>query len=463
MSLTKAKTRVIVVDDDTDMLELIGDFLRSKGRHSIGFSDPAEAFDHLKSLKDSNDLLSIDCIVSDIQMPRLTGNELLLKLKRHGIDIPLLFATAFGSVESAIECMRQGAFDYIVKPFRLGDLEVKIEKATSLRQAHRENIELRKAISEGTQFAGLIGRSPPMKALFAKIEQIAPTHAPVLILGEAGTGKELVARAIHSLSTRRDGPFVSFNCALMPSLGTEEALLGAEVSPRNSQKIIGALDSAASGTLFLEDICDLNLDLQAKLLQRLLATDPLAENNSESTPTAARLICSSHKDLARGITEGWFRRELFYRINVIPLQTPTLRERREDIGPLADHFLRRACLLNHFEVKRLDSSARQLLSRQSWPGNVRQLQNLMERLAVLLPEDRITAEELEELTSPGITPTNNESWFAKLMSLAELEKEYIQFVLKQTQGRKEEAARILGINRRTLYRKERDYDLISPK
>lgn len=451
----------IIIDDDSYMLELIADFLSAKGIQTICFADPTQALAWFTEHKDSEELLATEFIISDVQMPTMDGHDLLAKLNGLDVHVPLIFATAFGSVDSALQAMRQGAFDYIVKPFKLKDLDVTIARARKLRAALRENVLLRRTLSEGGHFAGLVGRSEPMRKLFQLIERIAPSHSHVFIQGESGTGKERVAKAIHTRGLNPQEPFITVDCRSIPRSMVEQELFGqVETQKMNARKVgAGFLHAVAGGTLFLAEVGELSQTVQAKLLRAIETRQFRPLGGNHDLPFEGRVIASSHRSLSLGETEGFFREDLFLCLNVVSITVPPLRERREDIPLLATMFLKNACASNNFEIKRLDASAKHFLCRQRWNGNVRQLLSLMERIALLLPESRVGAEDLERLTSPGDGETTD-GWYSKLMTLAELEKEYIQYVLKQTHDRKEETAKILGINRRTLYRKEREYDLI---
>jgi DNA-binding NtrC family response regulator len=458
---TIAKPLSVVIDDDSYMLELISDFLAAKDIQTICFNDPTKALTWFTEHKDSDELLATEFIISDVHMPSLDGHDLLAKLNALEVNVPLIFATAFGSVDSALQAMRQGAFDYIVKPFKLKDLDVTISRARKLRAALRENDLLRRTLSQGGHFAGLVGRSEPMRNLFQLIERIAPSRAHVFIQGEGGTGKERVARAIHARGLHSQEPFVTVDCHSIPRSMIEQELFGpAEANTAASRKSgPGLLETVGKGTILISEVGELSQAVQTKLLRAIESRTFRSYGSNRELPFEGRVIASSHRNLVLGETEGSFREDLFLCLNVVTIKVPPLRDRREDIPMLANLFLKNACAANNFEIKRLDASANHFLCRQRWNGNVRQLQNFMERIAVLLPEARVGATDLERLTSPGDTQTT-EGWYSKLMTLSELEKEYIQYVLQQTHDRKEETARILGINRRTLYRKEREYDLI---
>lgn len=457
----KPRPAVVIIDDDLDLLDLLSDFLSAKELQPLKFCDPLEALAWFREKNERRELDDVECIISDVQMPGLSGNELLATLTKHSIAIPIIFATAFGTVESALKSIRQGAFDYIVKPFKLSDLDLTLGRARKLRALQRDNENLRRTLAQGGEFSGIIGRSPQMLRLFDEIQRVAPTSASVLITGESGTGKERVARAIHSRGASPKEPFVAVNCSAIPENLLESELFGHVKGAFTGahQNKPGLMASAGHGTFFLDEVGDMSLPLQAKLLRVIQERRFRPVGGHEDQPFTARLIAASHRNLASGIAEGWFREDLYYRLHVVPIHVPPLRERREDIPELASVFLSKACVLNHFEPKRLDASAKQYLCRQRWRGNVRQLQNLMERVAIVLPETRISSEDLDRLMSPG-DHTTTEGWFAKLLTLEELEKEYIQFILRQTHDRKEEAATLLGINRRTLYRKEREYGLV---
>ncbi len=455
--MIQMKNRVVVIDDDAEMLSLVQEFVSSQGYEVDSFSRASHALEWLRQ-KPEEYFAQLSFVITDMRMPELTGIGFIKQFQQVRRDIPIILATAFGSIETAIEAMREGAFDYVTKPFQLKELAVCFSRARDVRNLQAENQTLRAQVQQDWSVAGIIGKSRSMKSLFALLGRVAPTSAHVLITGESGTGKELVARAIHNLSPRKEQRFQAINCSAIPETLLESELFGfskgAFTGANQSKK--GLLADADKGTFFLDEIGDLSLPLQAKLLRFLQDKEirPVGSNIAEKVDV--RIVAATHKDLSQGIVEGWFREDLFYRLNVIPVNLPPLRDRLDDIQILTASFISRIAANHGIPKKRLSPAALKRLMSYSWPGNVRQLENTIERALVLAQGEQIQPEDLLDFEDAPQKDFDVELAFGQLMPLKQLTSLYIDYVLKRTSGKKEEAARILGISRRTLYRRGHD-------
>lgn len=447
---------VVVIDDEPEMRSLLRDYLEREG---CKVSEYPSATAALKALAGPTPMPA-DLVITDIKMPGMTGLEFIDRVKAEHPRLPVVLITAFGSLESAIAATRKGAFDYIVKPFQLTEIRATVERVARFTHLNRENAALREHIRINHNSHGIIGKSPEMQKIFDLIRRVSQATANVLIVGESGTGKERVARALHDLSPRASKPFIAINCTAIP-----EALMESELFGHAKGSFTGAIQSkkglfeeANSGTVFLDEVGDMSLALQSKLLRVIQERKIRAVGESRDRDIDIRLIAATHKDLKLAIRQGSFREDLFYRLNVIPITIPPLRERREDIPLLAEHFLQKYCAINGVGLKTLSSAAMTRLMDCDWPGNVRELENVIERAVVLCGEASIQDSDL-----PNPERLELQDFFSSAKSsyptLEELEKKYIQFVLEETAGRKEKASQVLGINRRTLYRKEREYRL----
>jgi DNA-binding NtrC family response regulator len=442
---------VLVVDDDSAMRELVVSLLEDEGVHALAAGTADEALERLADF-------DTDVVLSDIRMPGRSGVELLGEIRELRPETPVVLMTAFGSIDSAVEAMRAGAFDYITKPFKKDALLVALEKAFERRALEEENRRLRRALDQTSSFGDLIGASPAMRDIFALIRKIADGRSSVLITGESGTGKEVVARTIHFSGARAERSFVPINCTAIPEGLLESELFGhvkgaftgAHVTKR------GLFEQAGGGTLFLDEIGDMGLGLQGKLLRVLQDREVRPVGGTTSVKIDVRIIAATNRDLREEIEAGRFRRDLFYRLNVIPIEIPPLRDRPEDVPPLAE-----ACLRRHADGRplRLTAAAIERLKRGRWEGNARELENVIERAVALCERPEIDA---DDLPMPGEAAGDEEAADGSLLvrqavdrqlSLAELEDLYIDQVLEHTHGNKVQAARILGINRRTLYRR----------
>ncbi len=460
------KHHVLVIDDDAPMRSMVVDFLRSEG-HTV--SEAALATEALLRIAAKEfgsgtpaDEFNLDLVISDLSMPEMTGIEFISRFRELAPQVPIILITAFGTIETAIEAIRRGAFDYTTKPFKLSEMSVTVARALRFRDLQVENERLHNEIEHTQSFAKIIGKSPGMHEVFDLIRRVAPATANVLITGESGTGKERVARAVHDEGPRRTKRFVAINCTAIP-----EALLESELFGHAKGSFTGAVgrkrglfEEADGGTIFLDEIGDMNLALQGKLLRVIQEKKIRSVGDTLDRDVDVRIVAATHKDLKAAIKNGTFREDLYYRLSVIPITIPPLRHRKEDIPLLANHFLKKYSLANNSAVKSFSPDALARVMSLPWEGNVRELENIVERAVVLTRGSTIEAKDL-----PAAGEGDAESFFGATQSgtlptLEEIEKRYFKFVLDKTAGRKEKAAQILGVNRRTLYRKEREYGFV---
>ena len=459
------KGRVAIIDDDREMRSLLEDFLSSEGYSVVTFPVATEALEALSPngiLGPEKEEGDVDLIISDIQMPQMNGLEFTARLRTLRPEIPMILITAFGSIETAIEAMKRGAFYYVVKPFKLAEMAVNVERALEHRKLQRDNTILRKEVKRNWTLGEVIGKSSGMKEVFDLVSRVARASANVLITGESGSGKEMVARAIHQNGPRANKPFVAINCTAIPETLLESELFGhAKGSFTGAiQRKRGLLEEAEGGSLLLDEIGDMNLSLQSKLLRVIQERKVRPVGDNVTRDINVRIIAATHKDLKAAIKEGFFREDLYYRLSVIPIVIPPLRQRQEDIPLLAEHFLKKYVATNNAQVKGFTKRAMAKLMSLRWEGNVRELENVIERAVVLATQTLV-----DEADIPSPDTQNAEQFFSTNINdfptLEKLESRYIQVVLEKTAGRKDKAAQILGINRRTLYRKEREYGLSS--
>jgi len=448
-------TKVLVVDDERKMRRLLQILLERMGIDSVAAESGEEALDRFQAEK-------IDLILTDLKMPGMTGLELLARLRELDADVPVILLTAFGTVQTAVEAMKLGAFDYVLKPFDLEAVELIIRKALEMRQYRTENRYLRE-VQQAPSFESLVGGSAAMEAVYELVRRIGPTRSAVLLTGETGTGKELVARAIHGLSPRRERLFVPLNCAAIPADLLESELFGhtrGAFTGAQSDRT-GKFELADGGTLFLDEIGDMAYPLQAKLL-RVLQEGVIERIGSNKRITLdVRVLSSTHRDLSAGIRAATFREDLYYRLNVFQIQLPPLRERQEDISQLAAFFLARFCQELGKPAPALAPGTCQLLEQHAWPGNVRELQNLMERAAVLAAGPEIEP-GFFRLLLPQAAATAAEpagETLALEPAVEELERKLILRALSAADDNKAGAARLLGVSERTLWYKLKRYGL----
>lgn len=451
---------VVVIDDDPEMRSMCVDQLKMEGYQVREFADGREALAFLNGGKPEAD--QVELILTDLRMPEVDGLSLLRNFKPKHPDVPVILMTAYASIESAVEGLRKGAFDYLTKPFKLAEMSHAVERAVLFGRLRRENKTLVKEIKGKWSLNDIVGKSPALREVFDVVERVSTSASSVLITGESGTGKEVIARAIHQRSPRAEKQFVAVNCTAIPDTLMESELFGymkGSFTGANADKR-GLFEEAEGGTIFLDEIGDMDVALQAKLLRVLQERTIRPVGSTQNKAIDVRVIAATHKDLKKAIANGTFREDLYYRLAVIPIVMPPLRHRPEDIPLLAHHFLNKYSLMNGGRVHGFSPEAMQRLMGLPWPGNVRELENLIERLVVMSKTSVIQVTDI-----PAGEEKSFENFFGQnvgdLPSLEELEKRYISLVLEKTGSRKEKAAQILGINRRTLYRKEREYGFVT--
>jgi two-component system response regulator HydG len=387
------------------------------------------------------------------------GIEALDAIKQLRFGLPVVLMTAYASVETAVEAMRKGAFDYVTKPVDVEELKLTIDKALEFERLRGENALLRERIGERFNLSGIIGQSRPMRELFETLALVAPSEATVLVTGESGTGKELIANAIHESSARKDGPFVKVNCAALHENLLESELFGHERGAFTgaAEQRKGRFELAHRGTLFLDEIGDMSLPTQAKIL-RVLQEGEFERLGGTQTLTAdVRLVAATHRDLENMAEQGTFRQDLFYRLSVVPVHLPPLRERPDDLPLLAEHFLRRYAEKNRKEVRGFHPQALDLLARHTWPGNIRELENTVERAVILCPWDRITSQELPASIRGAEGSSTHSVPSPSGLSLKDAERDLILNTLAENDGNRTRTAEILGISRQTLIHRLKEY------
>ena len=440
---------VLVVDDDEEMRALIHDVLQDYGHRVRVASNGREA---LKQLSEENYAV----VLTDLRMKEMQGIELLSEIKRTFPDINVILMTAFGSVDTAIEAMKQGACDYLIKPVKNEELLRVTNRAVREAVLRREVTLLRREVLKEYSFHQILGKSKPMRDVFDLIRRVADSPTNVLITGESGTGKELVAKATHYNSDRRAGPFVPVNCAAIPDMLLESELFGhvkgAFTDAKNDKR--GLFEEAHNGTLFLDEISELPLMLQAKLLRAIQEREIRRVGATRPVSVDVRIIAATNLNLAEEVKAKHFREDLYYRLNVIEVHLPPLRERKEDIPLLVEAFLRRCAETGRKQVKGMSESALAILIDYQWPGNVRELENVIERAVTLALHDKIVPEDFPP-TIQGARGDQRviDEAVERTRSLGEVEKEYILRIMEKTGGNKYQAAQVLGIDRKTLYRK----------
>ncbi|MGQ9647758.1 MAG: sigma-54-dependent transcriptional regulator [Thermodesulfobacteriota bacterium] len=440
--------KILVVEDDLEMCGLLSEVLKGEGFSVIALSDSLEASQALRSEE-------FDIVVTDLKMKGLKGLDLLEEANKRAPLTPVIIITAFGTIESAIQAMKMGAYDYITKPFQMDELILTVKKALENRFLRKEVVRLKKEVETRYHFHQLIGKSPPMQRIYDLIERISDSSSNVFITGESGTGKELVAKAIHYNGVRKDGPFIAVNCAAIPDTLLESELFGykkgAFTDAKTDKK--GLMFEAHEGTLFLDEITEMPNNLQAKLLRVIEEREVRPLGDTRSYPVDVRFISTTNRDIQSMVAEGRFREDLYYRLKVIDLELPPLRERREDIPLLVQHFINKFSGHLKKRMTGVSEEALRLLLYYSWPGNVRELENVIERAMTLSQQEMIVPEDLPKSLDRKADEKLFEKAIEERLTLEQLEKEYIKRVLIEAGGNKSKAAERLGLDRKTLYRK----------
>ncbi|MBI3330323.1 MAG: sigma-54-dependent Fis family transcriptional regulator [Nitrospinae bacterium] len=444
---------ILVVDDDTHMRDLVAKVLTREGY-------AVRALPRAQEVLQALDEAPTDLVISDIKMPEMDGLTLLNEVTRVSPETSVILMTAFGSIDSAVQAMKAGAYDYLTKPFKLDEITLVVRRAMEERHLRAEVQALRAEVTTRYHFANIIGKSKPMQDLFALITKVASSRSTVLVLGKSGTGKELVAKAIHYNSPRRQRPLVTVNCSAIPKELLESELFG-HVKGAFTGAIAnkrGLFEEADGGSLFLDEIGDLSPELQIKLLRVIQEREIKRVGDTRTITIDVRLIAATNRDLAQAVREGTFREDLYYRLNVIPIDLPELKERPEDIPLLATHFLLKYAKEATSPIEGISKEAMRLLLEYDWPGNVRELENVIERAVILGRRAQILPEDLPQQLRTH-QPAMRRRADTRQPTLEELEQDYIATVLRETGWHRMKAAQILGIDRRTLYRKIRIYGL----
>lgn len=464
---TKNTSTIALIDDDLDLLDLMASFFKQRGYKVLSFSNAEEALIEIE-----NKRTEADVVISDLKLPAMSGMEFIKRLKRTNPSLPIILMTAEGSLETAVEAIESGAYDFVLKPLHFQQLLISVQRALHLNEVQTENTNL-KSIVHGQDFMGLkgvIGKSQGFKKAMELAKRVSSSQANILITGESGSGKEVIARAVHELGDKKDGPFIAINCSAIPENLLESELFGhakGAFTGANDKKI-GLFEEANKGTLFLDEIGDLSLPLQAKLLRVLQERKVKRIGENQYRDISARIICATHKDLRKEVADGKFREDLYFRLNVIPIYMPPLRERRDDILPLSEYFLKKFATLNNVTVRGFTKEAIQKLENNDWKGNVRELENAIERAVVLAGSEIIHVSDLpsEEMFQKSNSMISEDHPNRGLnieddrpITLDELSKRYIQHIFDKNGGAKEQTAKDLGIDRKTLYRKLKEMNL----
>jgi len=449
------KSRILLVEDDLDMQILLLHTLKS----NYLFKAVGDIPQALKELKEEAG--QYDLILTDVQLPGKSGLKLVEVLRDNHISIPVIVMTAFGNLENAVEAMRDGAFDYILKPLNVDALKISIDRALRVRSLETENLVLRQEVKRSWNFENIIGKSVPIRAVFDLVQRVAPTQANIFITGETGTGKEIFARAIHNLSPRAARPFIPINCSAIPAELLESELFGHTKGSFTGahQDKKGLFEEAQGGTVFLDEIGDMEVSLQAKLLRVVQERKIKPVGANKQIDIDVRIISATHKDLKAGIRDGLFREDLFYRLCVIPMDLPALRQRKEDIPLLSEYFFKKYTATHGLKLRGFSPELMERLIAHPWEGNVRELENFVERSVILCTEEWISEKFLPLISAPPSSTQFLDDRFSENLTLREVEKRYINMILRRTGMRKEQSAQILGIDRKTLYRKEKEFGL----
>ncbi|MCA9212486.1 MAG: sigma-54-dependent Fis family transcriptional regulator [Planctomycetales bacterium] len=450
MCEAKPRLRILLIDDDPNSLSVMAEWLERKGFDPIAVRDGQEALRHLDD--------GIAVIVTDLKMPKTDGLQIIRHAQKHAPHAVIIVVSGDSSVEAAVASVREGAFDYITKPINLKELTHRIEMALNKRALAAEIAALQLQLTQKHRLEDMIGASPVMRSLYEKIRLVADTRSTVLITGESGTGKELVARSIHHLSPRKEETFIPVNCAAIPDSLVESELFGHEKGAFTgaTDRKLGFFEAARKGTLFIDELGELPIGLKPKLLRAIESRKILRVGSTQEQPVDIRLVAATNRDLAKEVHEGAFREDLFYRLKVVELKLPPLRDRREDIPLLIRHFINDISADAGRNVRDITPEALEMMKGYSWPGNVRELRNALEGMIVLSLKEIIEASDLPSHISGH---TESQAIIKPGMTMAEIEKEAIRRTLEHTNGHRSQAAEILDISVRTLQRKIKDFHL----
>jgi two-component system response regulator AtoC len=450
---------ILVVEDKESMAKMLKDALESEGYRVIFSRDGTEGIQHIKESR-------IDLVLTDLKLPEKDGIDILRAAKEENQLMPVIVMTAFGSVETAVTAMKEGAFDFITKPFDIDHLLMLIKRALEIQRLLTENILLKEEFASKLKFPRIIGKSEKITAVAQMAQKVAPTKTTVLLLGGSGTGKELFARAIHNLSPRRDYPFVPINCAAIPKDLLESELFGHEKGAFTGaeSKKMGKFELADRGTIFLDEVGDMDFILQSKLLRAIEEGEIERVGGIKAIKVDVRIIAASNKDLEKAVEDKSFREDLYYRLNVFPIKIPPLKERKEDIPLLVEYFINKYCLEIKTSLKNVSREALEILMNYNWKGNVRELENTIERAIILCDGDTITPEHI--VIGHRVTPDSVSS-FAREGTLEDVAKRALRIAetqriveaLRETKGNKSKAAEILRVSYKTLLTKIKEYGI----
>ncbi len=455
---------ILVVEDDSSLREVLTIFLQKAGHEVVVATDGEQA---QRILEDQRE--NLDLVLTDLRLGRGSGQEVLTRTKEISPQTEVILMTAFSTVESAIDAMRRGAFDYVGKPFKLDEISITIEKALEKRSLSLENIRLRQELSQRYRFDHIIGRDSRMQQVFDRILKVAPTKTSVLITGESGTGKELVARAIHFNSPRKDRPFIVVNCGAIPDTLMESELFGhvkgAFTGAHTTRH--GLVESASGGTIFLDEIGELSPSMQVKILRFLQEHKIRMVGGVQETPVDVRVLVATNRDLQQDVERGTFREDLFFRLNVIRIHMPPLRDRPEDIPYLVHHFLEKFNKALHREIRGVAPDVMQVLLAHRYPGNVRELENIIEHAATFASGDQITMEDLPEQLRKGSGTAPEARQASRIPEegldveayLADIERSILLEALRRTRGVRKDAADLLRISFRSFRYKLAKYGI----
>jgi len=440
------KKRILVVEDEEKLRRVIELQLASSG---FDVDKAATAEEGLK-IADRADL-----ILTDLRLPSKDGLQFLSEIRRQNTQVPVVMMTAYGSIETAVESMKAGATDFLLKPFSLDHLMQVVYKALEMRALRDENRQLKEQLGRRYEYDNIIGRSEAMQEIFATIERVAPTRATVLLAGESGVGKDLIARAIHFHSPRRDRPLVKINCSAIPENLMESELFGYEKGAFTGAAGTkpGKFEQADTGTVFLDEIGDVPAAIQVKLLRILQEREFERLGSNVTRHIDVRVIAATNQDLRAALEQGTFREDLYYRLNVVPMNIPPLRERKQDIPFLANHFLRKLAPDSGHVVEAISDSAMEKLVGYHWPGNVRELENVIERALILCRGSQLEADDIKLEMAPRSRPagdSNQHHFLPEGLTLDQYEQELIREALRRADGNKSQAARLLGLTRNAL-------------
>jgi two-component system, NtrC family, response regulator AtoC len=437
---------ILIVEDEPKMLRLLSLNLQEQGYAVHAVADAEAGLNLLRQEK-------IDLVLTDLKLPGMDGLEFLQAVKRSNAAIPVVLMTAYGTVETAVEAMKAGASDYVMKPFSMEEIKLIVSKELDVRSLREENRSLREALGRRYEFKNIVARSAAMQEVLATVERVAPTHSTVLLGGESGVGKDLIARAIHQHSRRAAGPFVKINCTAIPENLLESELFGYEKGAFTgaSASKPGKFELADQGTIFLDEIGDVPGTVQVKLLRVLQEREFERLGGTKTLKVDVRVVAATNQDLRAALEQGTFREDLYYRLNVVPISIPPLREHKEDIPYLADFFLERFARESGKPIEGIAPAAMKLLTDFHWPGNVRELENILERAVVMCAGARIEVEDVRLDVGEAKPAAAGEAPFLPAgQTLEQFEDQLIQEALRRSNGNKSQAARLLGLSRNAL-------------